>query len=255
MDKPVLTGKRLIEDALPIAAINVVARAGEDRPRRSRTPRKLHLWWARRPLAAARAAVYATLVPADGHDRTPPELADFFDSLCRWGGPESAIRKAREEVLRANGGVPPKVLDLFAGGGAIPLEAARLGCEVDGDRAQPRRAPDRAVMLEYPQAPPRARRRRAPLGQGLGGSCLGQARRPLPTGPDAGAGRQMICSVVSARRSTPLAYLWTRTVRCPNPALARAPRRPRSPDLAGKKKGRMVALEPIVDREALTVTL
>ena len=85
VDKPVLTGKRLIEDALPIAAINAVAQR-EKIGHAATHPRKLHLWWARRPLAAARAAVYAALVPAEGRDRTPAEEAAFFDSLCRWGG-------------------------------------------------------------------------------------------------------------------------------------------------------------------------
>ena len=84
----------------------------------------------------------------------PAELADFFDSLCRWGGPESAIRKAREEVLAANGGVPPKVVDLFAGGGAIPLEAARLGCEVTAIELNPVAHLIERMMLEYPQAYP-----------------------------------------------------------------------------------------------------
>ena len=57
-------------------------------------PRKLHLWWARRPLAAARAAVYATLVPAEG---TPEDArsGDFFSSLCRWGASDQIIAEAR----------------------------------------------------------------------------------------------------------------------------------------------------------------
>src|SRR3954454_15461111 len=115
--------KRLIEEHLPVEAINRVAQ--REKIGHAKThPRKLHLWWARRPLAAARAAVYATLVRAA---ETPDEArsAEFFTSLCRWGASDEATADARERVLAANGGHAPRVLDLFSGGGAIPLEAAR----------------------------------------------------------------------------------------------------------------------------------
>src|SRR4051812_29871858 len=110
--------KRIIEDLIPIEAISAVA-ASEKVGGRLGHPALLHLWWARRPLAAARAAVYATLVPIDG---TPSKArsAEYFRELCRWGASDDAITDARKRVLAANGGVPPRVLDLFAGGGAIP---------------------------------------------------------------------------------------------------------------------------------------
>ena len=73
--------RRLIEDLLPIEAINAVAQR-EKIGHAGLHPRKLHLWWARRPLAAARAAVYATLVRADEGRRTPDDEAAFFDALC-----------------------------------------------------------------------------------------------------------------------------------------------------------------------------
>ena len=110
--------RRLIEDVLPIEVINEVAQR-EKIGHAATHPRKLHLWWARRPLAAARAAVYAALVPAEGRlllRRTPEEEAEFFRALCRWGASETVVAKARREVLAANGGMPPKVVDLFAGG-------------------------------------------------------------------------------------------------------------------------------------------
>ena len=92
--------KRLIEDALPIAAINEVAQR-EKIGHTATHPRKLHLWWARRPLAAARAAVYATLVPAIGREANPEQEASFLRALCRWGASEAVIAKARDEVLRS----------------------------------------------------------------------------------------------------------------------------------------------------------
>src|SRR5215469_16882767 len=94
-------GQRLIEDILPIAAINEVAQR-EKIGHIAAHPRKLHLWWARRPLAAARAAVYATLVPAVGEEAKPGQAAGFFRALCQWDASEAAITRARVEILAAN---------------------------------------------------------------------------------------------------------------------------------------------------------
>src|SRR5215469_5131767 len=144
-------GKRLIEDVLPIAAINEVAQR-EKIGHIAAHPRKLHLWWARRPLLAARAAVYAALVPGG---RDPDDEREFFASLCNWDAPETSLQRARQEILAANGGKQPKVLDMFAGGGAIPLEAARLGCDVTAIELNPVAHLIERMMLEYPQAFPK----------------------------------------------------------------------------------------------------
>ena len=164
--------KRLIEDYIPVEAISVVAQR-EKIGHAALHPRKLHLWWARRPLAAARAAVYATLVPVDG---TPDSERsdDFFVSLCQWGASDQTIAEARERVLAANGGVPPKVLDLFAGGGAIPLEAARLGCDATAVELNPVAHLIERCTLDYPQRfGPGAGRRRPRVGARAGSTGHG----------------------------------------------------------------------------------
>ena len=120
----------------------------------------LHLWWARRPLVACRAAVYGALVPAsrfvpngasDGKKKSlgRANAAKFVERLCKYPGDPKVIAEAQRHILEAHaerltqetgkpvtvgdieaGRAPrPKVLDMFAGGGAIPLEALRLGCE------------------------------------------------------------------------------------------------------------------------------
>ena len=150
MSESMRNDRRLIEDFLPIMAINEVAQR-EKIGHAATHPRKLHLWWARRPLAAARAAVYATLVPAAGRGEDPTQEWRRFKALCRWGAFPQSIEKARDEVLAANGGVPPKVLDMFAGGGAIPLEAARLGCEATAVELNPVAHLIERCMLEFPQ--------------------------------------------------------------------------------------------------------
>lgn len=228
---------RLVEDVLPIATINEVAQR-EKIGHTANHPRKLHLWWARRPLAAARAAVYATLVPEAEARRTPEEAEAFFRDLCRWGGPESVIAQARQEVLDAHCGVPPKVLDMFAGGGAIPLEAARLGCEATAVELNPVASLIERCMLEYPQTFPG-------LADDLrrwGKVWVDRAWEQLA---------DLYPPVLDGRR--PLAYLWTRTVRCPNPS-APEHRVPlvRQTWLA-RKPGRSVALRTVPDRASMTV--
>src|SRR5881296_3859742 len=98
-----MEGRRLIEEYLPVAAVSYEATREKLLRRRDYHISMLHLWWARRPLAAARAAVYAALVPAP-EEIDADSLDSFFKDLCAWGGPPSAIQRARDEVLAANGG-------------------------------------------------------------------------------------------------------------------------------------------------------
>ncbi len=246
-----VSDRRLIEDFLPIAAINVVAQR-EKIGHAANHPRKLHLWWARRPLAAARAAVYGALVPAAGRDRTPEEEAAFFDALCRWGGPQAAIDRAREEVLAAHGGAAPRVVDLFAGGGAIPLEAARLGCQATAVELNPVAHLIERAMLEYPQRFPGLAndvRRWGKVWVDRAWEQLGDLYPPV--GP--GDGQQRFDGEASAEGRRPLAYLWTRTVPCPNPALGPHPVPLVRQTWLARKKGRCVALRTVADRDALEV--
>jgi putative DNA methylase len=243
---------RLIEDYLPIAAINEVAQR-EKIGHADTHPRKLHLWWARRPLAAARAAVYSALVPAEGRGRTPEEEAAFFNALCRWGANPLTTDQARGEVLAANAGVPPKVLDLFAGGGAIPLEAARLGCDATAIELNPVAHLIERCMLEYPQAFPELADDIRKWGKIWVDQAWDQLRDMYPPVPGTGSGQQRLgTSEHQGRR--PLAYLWTRTVPCPNPALPehRVPL-VRQTWLV-RRGGRNVALRTVVDKHNLTVT-
>jgi putative DNA methylase len=241
--------RRLIEDFLPIMAINEVAQR-EKIGHAATHPRKLHLWWARRPLAAARAAVYATLVPAAGRGEDPTQEWRRFKALCRWGALPQSIEKARDEVLMANGGVPPRVLDMFAGGGAIPLEAARLGCEATAVELNPVAHLIERCMLEFPQRFPGL----AHDVRRWGKVWVDRAWEQLadiypPVGP--GYGQQEIGGTGEPRRA--LAYLWTRTVSCPNRALPEHQAPLVRQTWLARKSGRSIALRPVVDRGAFAV--
>ncbi|MEV7018692.1 DUF1156 domain-containing protein [Streptomyces sp. NPDC093991] len=238
--------KRLIEDAIPIDVISRTS-ASEKVGGRVGHPASMHLWWARRPLAASRAAVYAALAPAAGRTRTSREESDFFEALCMWGAPDHAIRTARREVLSASD-EPPKVVDLFSGGGAIPLEALRLGCEVTANELNPVAHLIERMILEYPQSYPGLAEDIRRWGKVWVDSAWDQLSPFYPT-VESGTGQQPFLDDGEAGRRRPLAYLWTRTVRCPNPATPEHDAHLVRQTWLGRKKNRYVALKPVADRD------
>jgi putative DNA methylase len=82
----------------------------------------LHIWWARRPLASSRATNYSALIPYPSTEKEAKEKAKFIVDLSKWENSlkEDIIKKAREDILKANGGKTLRVLDPFSGGGSIP---------------------------------------------------------------------------------------------------------------------------------------
>jgi hypothetical protein len=147
--------KKLIEVALPLDAINREAAHEKSVPRKGH-PATLHLWWARRPLAACRAVLFASLVDDPDEPEAPPEylaalkklpgpgnprekLFRFIEELVKWENSdnEKIIGTARKLILASTEGHPPPVLDPFCGGGSIPLEAQRLGLEAHASDLNP----------------------------------------------------------------------------------------------------------------------
>jgi adenine-specific DNA methylase/very-short-patch-repair endonuclease len=172
-----MTDKRLIEVAFPLREASIDS-VHEKNVRHGHIS-TLHIWPARRPLAACRAALIATLLPDPGDDeernallkrlggtlrkttkkkKMPNGRVEEIDALeteggvLHWGresGPD--MDWFREEIRNAYGGRAPRVLDPFAGGGAIPLEAMRLGCEVTAADINPVAWFILKCTLEYPQ--------------------------------------------------------------------------------------------------------
>ena len=118
---------RLIEDYLPLDDLNAISAKEKKHPKHPVA--LVHYWPARRPTTVSRAAIYAALVsgPRSGDERA--EAAAFVRRLAAFKPDPGIVEEAGGRIRKAHGGRTPKVLDLFAGGGAIPLEAARLGCE------------------------------------------------------------------------------------------------------------------------------
>lgn len=156
-----MSNKKLIEVALPLEAIN--AACEREKSIRHGHPSSLHLWWARRPLAAARAVIWASLVddPSSHPERFPTEeeqmkertrLFSILEKLVVWenSNDEAILDAAKEEILNSTDNNPPTFLDPFAGGGAIPLEAQRLGLAANAHDLNPVAVMINKAMIEIP---------------------------------------------------------------------------------------------------------
>jgi len=143
--------RRFIEESFPVKEVGIES-AREKNIRHGHIS-TLHIWWARRPLASSRATNYAALIPASENVDDWNKTREFIINFSKWENSldQSMIQKAREDILKANGGKPPKVLDPFVGGGAIPLEALRLGCETYSNDLNPVAVLIQKCTLEYPQ--------------------------------------------------------------------------------------------------------
>ena len=221
--------KRLAEVDFPIAAVS--RHAVREKSIRHGHPSTLHLWWARRPLASSRAILLALLLPDPCDVHCPGEfkqaarrilptvgcgrgesdadlrrgLLKFIADFANWDNSKSQayLEAGRTLVTAANGDEPPLVVDPFAGGGSIPLEALRLGCEAFASDLNPVACLILKVMLEdIPRHGPQL----ADELREAGAEIKRRAKRELaelyPADPDG---------------ATPIAYLWARTVRCEAP--------------------------------------
>jgi putative DNA methylase len=285
--------KKLIEVALPLEAIN--KEAAREKSIRHGHPSTLHLWWARRPLAACRAVLFSSLVDDPEEPEAPQEYLDeldklpggvglppetpigevrreklfrFIEELVKWDNSnnERIIGTARRLILAATEGNPPPVLDPFCGGGSIPLEAQRLGLEAHGSDLNPVAVLITKALIEIPpkfagQPPvnPEARRRKDtsawPGATGLADDVryygqwmrdeaekrIGHLYPKVKLPQEQGGGE-----------ATVIAWLWARTVKCPNPACGAQMPLVRSFALS-TKKGKEAWVEPIVDPAAKTV--
>lgn len=153
--------KKLIEVALPLEAIN--AAASREKSIRHGHPSTLHLYWARRPLATARAVLFAQLVddPSSRPEEFPTveeqdaermRLHKLIEELVQWenSNNEDLLEQARAEIRKSNDGELPPVLDPFAGGGSIPLEAQRLGLEAHASDLNPLAVLINKALIEIP---------------------------------------------------------------------------------------------------------
>ncbi|MYA17961.1 MAG: DUF1156 domain-containing protein, partial [Gammaproteobacteria bacterium] len=299
--------KKLIEVALPLDAINEASR--REKSIRHGHPSTLHLWWARRPLAAARAVIFAQLVddPSADPERFPTEdarnkererLFRLVEELVTWENTtnEEVLEEARREIRRSwrrtcadNAGHPraaelfdpeklPAFHDPFAGGGALPLEAQRLGLEAHASDLNPVAVLINKAMIEIPSkfagsAP--VNRDARPDGPSPAESLIDREWRgaqglaedvrhygrwmrdeaahrierlypQIEITPSMARERPDL-RAYEGQELTVIAWLWARTVPSPNPAFAGRHVPLVSTFMLSTKKGKEAYLEPIIE--------
>jgi putative DNA methylase len=285
--------KKLIEVALPLDAINEAS--AREKSIRHGHPSTLHLWWARRPLAAARAVIFAQMVddPSAHTDIFKTEKAQekerqrlfrIIEELVKWENTtnEAVLQQAREETWQSwrytcaeNADHPraKELFDPFAGGGALPLEAQRLGLEAYASDLNPVAVLINKAMIEIPpkfagKAPvnPDGQRQRAQMGrtwqgaQGLAEDVryYGQWMREEAEKRIADLYPQIEITAEMAKmrpdlkpkvgqRLPVIAWLWARTVKSPNPAFAKVDVPLVSTFMLSTKAGKETYVEPVIE--------
>ena len=298
----IVSPKKLIEVALPLEDINKAC-YHEKMPGIGAHPRGIHLWWARRPLAAARAVIFAQMVNDPGYERRlgrgfnkkvaadkREKLFEIIRALVKWENTnnEDVLKRAREaiweswrETCALNKGKPgfdpnklPAFHDPFAGGGAIPLEAQRLGLESYASDLNPVAVMINKAMIEIP--PKFANR--SPVGpipageqepdafktwkgaEGLAEDVrrygnwmreeakkrIGHLYPPVEITAEMAKDRPDLKPYIG-KKLTVIAWLWARTVKSPNPQFSDVDVPLVSSFILSSKKGKEAYVEPVVE--------
>lgn len=212
-----MTDRRLIEDSLPLAEISEYS--AKEKSIRQGNISTLHLWWARRPVTAARAATIAALLPAPATESQREELHALIKGNLDWSLTKDAkgyARKLREQLTAAGVVQGQRILDPFAGGGALPLEAERIGAHAYASDLNPVAHIIQLATLSYPQ------RFAALSPKDAKDQLAGKTRLEA----DFDKWRRVVLKRVKAELANnyktddavePVLYVWCRTATCANP--------------------------------------
>ncbi|MBQ6975425.1 MAG: DUF1156 domain-containing protein, partial [Selenomonadaceae bacterium] len=225
--------KKLIEVTLPLDVIN--RESAREKSIRHGHPSTLHLWWARRPLATARAVLFASLVddPSEHPEKFPTtaqqdaereRLFKIIEKIVKWENSSDTeiFDEALTEIKNSVGDKLPAVFDPFAGGGSIPLEAQRLGLKAYAADLNPVAVMINKAMIEIP-AQFKDKHPVNPNSKNLFDEwrgTLGLAEDILHYGKllKKLAQKKIGNLYPNADDKTVIAWLWARTVTCSNPA-------------------------------------
>lgn len=303
--------KKLIEVALPLDAINAACTL-EKQPFTRKHPRSIHIWWARRPLAAARAVIFAQMVddPSSSPDLFTSEKAQederqrlfrIMADLVKWENTtnEKVLQRARDEIWQSwrracadNADHPraeelfdrdklPAFHDPFAGGGALPLEAQRLGLEAHASDLNPVAVLINKAIIEIPprfagRPPVNPESRNAPAiiardwrgAQGLSDDVryygqwmrdeavkrIGHLYPTIEITAEMAKERTDLKPLVG-HKLTVIAWLWARTVKSPDPAFAGVDVPLASTFMLSTKAGKEAYVKPVIQSNGYQFTV
>jgi len=243
-----LSERRFIEESFPVKEVSQIS--AKEKSVRHGHISTLHIWWARRPLASSRATTYAALVPEPKDVDDLNARRNFIIELSKWENSNNRklLDRARKDILKANNGQPPKVLDPFGGGGSIPLEALRLGCETYTGDLNPVAVLIQKATLEFPQ------KYGKPVKMDTGNVMLNKSEvNPLLEDVKKWADWVLEEAKKEIGRfypkypggSVPVGYIWARTIPCQNPSCRAEIPLMRQYWLANKSR-RKIALYPYI---------
>ena len=261
--------KKLIEVALPLEKIN--QESSREKSIRQGHPSTLHLWWARRPLAAARAVLWASIVddPSSHPEKFSTEedqikerkrLFNILESLVEWENSTNSeiLNIAKEEIKKCVGDDFPTLMDPFSGGGTIPTEGLRLGLNVKAHDLNPVALMINKAMVEIPQKyideqpvnPAANILGRATGYKGASGLAddvryYGEKIRQQAY-ERIGYLYPKVYDTKTNKELTPVSWIWTRTVKCPNPACGCQMPLIKSFELT-KKKNSACYIDPVIE--------
>jgi putative DNA methylase len=310
-DHPVKRRKKMIEVAIPLEAINAAA-AAEKQPGIGAHPRGLHLWWARRPLAAARAVIFCQMVDdpsavpeefptAEAQENERLRLFALISEFVQWKNStnEEVLKRARYEIDSTwrrcckdnsdhpeaealfNPENPPGFHDPFAGGGALPLEAQRLGLEAHASDLNPVAVMINKGMIEIPPkfsdmppVNPEARNKKQLIANKWSGTeglaedvryygdwmkveaekRIGHLYPKVEVTAEMAEERTDLKPYVGQRLNV-IAWIWVRTAKSPNPAFSHVDVPLASTFMLSAKPGKEAYVEPIIDGEDYRFTV
>jgi putative DNA methylase len=224
------SNQRAIERFLPI---NIISKVGSnERYLHGRTPHSIFAWWARRPFTTMRAAVFASLFPVTSEDAAI-DISRLTEQLIKSINPSPLIVLHAKELLLESYGRPPRILDIFGGGGTIALEAARLGCEAASLELNPLAYFIQLTILKYSQTSSNL----SELVQKYGLYLLHKIEVETDNLYRRDRGDQ---------KERNIAFIWSRSIKCSNPNCRKTISLSKMGWIS-RKKGRTVFLEQYPD--------